>query len=863
MRYSKIGAFVIGLCVILLWGLAEAAVAADPVVHVSPKPNWISPLKPYNQRPPARSIENGYFLMLFERQMDVDRAADYHHFIREIVSEAGIQNGSQISVSFDPAYERLDFHQITIWRDNKPQNRLNPADFKVMADEQDFSKFIYQGSYSANYIIPDIRKGDRIEYAYTITGRNPVFGGRFCQDLYIQGGQVIAHQYLSLQASASRKMNMKNFNKVPNPVISIVNGVKHWVWEGFQVPAADDGTNAPAWYDTYANIQISEYDSWAQVINWALAVNPVSSVLHGELAQRVAKLKAEAGNDKEKYLRLAVKTVQDEVRYMGIEIGEYSHRANQPERVFNQRYGDCKDKALLLVSMLRANDIPADMVLVNTSLQDKVDRLLPTTDAFNHAVAVATVNGRQVWVDATMSYQRGKGADLYFPNYGKGLQLKPGNTGLVDIPKTKMGKITSREKYTVTKATDKVKLEVTSTYTLGQADDIRARLASNGLYTTEKNYLKYYAKIYPKIETRDSLVVKDDEDKNELTTVESYLIPDFFTRDTTVAGRYTAGFYANCIDEQLPTITNQTKNPVNLNYPYDIDYTVAVVLPSGWGIAGRQYDVKRDAYTFNSDYSSEGNSLLLHYKFAFLKDFIPVDQLEQARQDISLLRDSKLSYSFWYTPGAGSNTAGGIKLNPNVWMIALALITLVICVGFAIWIYHIETPGIVFAHGASFVAIGGWLILVLIGLFLTPFLVANTFITSDYLSMSAWNLYVDPDKRTTFHAMMVWETFGNSVVLCLSIFCLVLFLNKRDILPKVITVYLGFVVLLNVVDYLLSVKLHSDAAAATSSYAMVRSILAAAIWIPYFHRSERVQETFIVPHPPYNFSYEKPAQPGE
>ncbi|XHR98086.1 hypothetical protein ACFJIV_16335 [Mucilaginibacter sp. UC70_90] len=42
---------------------------------------------------------------------------------------------------------------------------------------------------------------------------------------------------------------------------------------------------------------------------------------------------------------------------MGIEIGEYSHRANNPEKVFRQRYGDCKDKSLLLVSMLKAGGL--------------------------------------------------------------------------------------------------------------------------------------------------------------------------------------------------------------------------------------------------------------------------------------------------------------------------------------------------------------------------------------------------------------------------------------------------------------------------------------------------------------------------
>ncbi|MES2277583.1 MAG: DUF3857 domain-containing protein [Bacteroidota bacterium] len=856
MKYHKIKATAILLFVLLGSGLTQTALATNPVVHISPKPTWLSTYKPYDKRPSERSIENGYFLALVERQIDVDRRADYRHYIRVIVSETGIQNASQISVSFDPVFERLDFHQITIWRDNKPQNRLNPADFKLMADEEDFSKFIYQGSYSANYIIPDIRKGDRIEYSYTITGRNPVFGNKYCQNIYMQGSQAFAHQYLCLQVSSVRKLNMKSFNKVPAPVITEANGTKRYVWEAFQVPPGDDGNNSPGWYDTYANVEVSEYNSWGEVINWALGVNPISSSLKGDLAQRVAKLKALSGNDKEKYFREAVKTVQDEVRYMGIEIGEYSHRANHPENVFNQRYGDCKDKAMLLASILRANGMEAYMVLVNTGMQDKINQLIPTTDAFNHAVVVATVNGKQVWVDATMSYQRGKGTDIYFPNYGKGLELKAGNDALVDIPLTLNGKITAYDKYTVTNIKNKVRLDVKTTYTLNQADDVRSRLASSGLYTTEKNYLKYYAKIYPKIEKKDSLVVKDNEDKNELTTIETYLIPDFFTPDSTMAGRYEAGFYANCISEQLPTITNQTKNPVSLSYPYDVDYTIEVMLPLGWNITERNYSVKRDAYSFASNYSTSGNSLLLHYQFSLLKDFIPLNQLEEARKDISLLKDKKLSYNFTYTPGIASATS--LALYPNMWMIVLAVVTLLSCLGLALWLYHRETPGIVFAHGASFVPIGGWLILIVIGLFLTPLSIVRTFFEGDYFSLSAWNLYLNHSGNLAFRTILVWETFGNIVVFSLAVFCLVLLLNKRDILPRFMIIYLSFRVVLSLVDYCLALNLNKATISDPALLSLMRSAVVSAIWIPYFIKSTRVQETFIVPYPPYNFSYEKP-----
>lgn len=243
-RIGPLTTFIL-LVIAVLLSYRAAMAGNTPVVHITPKPRWLAPCEPYNQKPSARLIQNGYFFALTERQIDIEREADYHHTIREIVSEAGIQNGSQITATFDPTYERLDFHQITVWRDGKPQDRLKASEFKVLADEQDFSKFIYQGSFSANYILTDIRKGDRIEYAYTLTGRNPVFNTRFCDNIYLQWDQPVAHQYISLTGSASRKLHLKAFNKLKDPVITTANGQTRYTWENFQVPPTRDVDNVP------------------------------------------------------------------------------------------------------------------------------------------------------------------------------------------------------------------------------------------------------------------------------------------------------------------------------------------------------------------------------------------------------------------------------------------------------------------------------------------------------------------------------------------------------------------------------------------------------------------------------------------
>ena len=835
---------------IVVVAMLQSGFAATPVVHISAKPVWLNACKPYDKKIPARRIENGYFYQLVEAQTHVEKQADYRHLITEIISEAGIQNGSEITVNFDPSYERLDFHEIIVWRNGKPQNRLSAGAFKVIADEKELSKFIYQGSYSAFCILNDIRKGDRIEYAYTITGRNPIFDGRFFRDLYFQGSQPIAHMYKSLLVTPSHKLYFKPFNKVPPTIASLKNGLQCYEWDAYQVQPGQYNDNQPGWYNEYAYIQVSDYSSWQEVVNWALKINPLTTNITGSLALKIKELKAKSAGDKETYFRNAVTLVQDEVRYMGIEMGEYSHRANTPERVFNQRYGDCKDKALLLASILNAGGIEAHMVLVNTDAREKTDQFLPSPNVFDHAVAVATVKGKQVWVDATMSYQRGTGTNIYFPNYGKGLVVKAGNNALTTIQPAKAGKTVYKEKYIVTNEKDKVKLEVTSTYTLNEADRMRDRLAATSMAETEKNYLEYYTKIYPKIEAVDSVTVADDESKNEITTTEHYLVSNLLKQDS-VTGKYKASFYANYIDAQLVNIKNSTKTPLALYYPSNVNYTLSLVMPGGWDIEPERQNIKRDAYSLATLTWADADTLLLNYQFEYLKNYLPVNKLDEYREDVKKMTNDYLTYSIDYTPGTINRP---FKL--NYWMLAMAITASALFAFIGFKIYRTHTPEVLFAPGAGFTPIGGWLIVVLIALGISPIAITVFVVNTGYFDMSFW-LRITGKLEVFSKCLIALETVGNVFMVCYSVFCFVLLINRRDILPRYFIGLHVFAVVFIIVDCMLALIIN-DTISDKGGTAILRAIIGAVIWISYFKKSTRVERTFIVPYPAHNYSYEQP-----
>ncbi|MET3978163.1 transglutaminase-like putative cysteine protease [Mucilaginibacter sp. UYP25] len=821
---------------------AGASHAATPRLYISPKPGWLNTYKAYDKKVASRDITNGYFYQVFEEQINVEKQADYTHIVKEIVSEAGIQNGSSITIGFDPTFERLDVHDVTVWRNNKPISRLSAKAFKIIADEKELSRFIYQGSYSAYCILDDIRKGDKIEYSYTITGRNPIFNNKFFRDLYFQSTTPFAQVYKSILVSPAHKLYFKYFNKAPQAAISAKNGLTNYEWTSYQVLPAPYFDNQPGWYNNYAYIQVSDYNSWKEVTDWALKVNPVLPIVSGKLATKVTELKAATKGDKEKYFRAAVKLVQDEVRYMGIELGEYSHRANSPERVFNQRYGDCKDKSLLLASILREGGIDAEMVLVNSGINGEIDKFIPSPNAFNHAVVAAMVNNKQVWADATMSYQRGTGTNLYFPNYGKGLILKPGNDKLTNIAPAKAGKIQIRERYTINDETAMVPLVVTSVYTLNEADKIRDRLASSSMSETEKAYLAYYTKIHPKIEQSDSLTVIDDEENNKVTTIEHYRITGLLKKSKE-EGKFTAGFFANTINEQLPAIPNKAESPVALSFPFNLDYTMQVVMPNGWNIENEHNEVKRDAYHFESQSSTDNDTLSLNYTLSFLKDFIPVNKLDETRDDVKKIADDELSYSFTYTPDVTK-----VPFRLNYWMLIAVVLFASGLVFLGRRIYSTKTNCTANLHWRYQPQIGGWLILVAIGLCLTPILILGGMVTNDFFGLNRWGITLPGMPKYWYNAALTFEVLGNVFSICYASFCFFLLIKRRDIFPKLVIGLYAYFVVFQFVDYILLQNTGVDVRAEDGKDLM-RAMVAAAIWIPYFIKSTRVQKTFIVPYP--------------
>jgi len=106
-----------------------------------------------------------------------------------------------------------------------------------------------------------------------------------------------------------------------------------------------------------------------------------------------------------------------------------------------------------------------------------------------------------------------------------------------------------------------------------------------------------------------------------------------------------------------------------------------------------------------------------------------------------------------------------------------------------------------------------------------------------------------------FRLLLIYKMAGYVFISCYAAFCFVLMLKRRDILPKyIIGLYISIPSFL-FINYILVSGFNFESG--NIGVSLIRSVIVSGIWISYFKRSVRVEQTFIVPYPVHNYSYEE------
>jgi hypothetical protein len=153
------------------------------------------------------------------------------------------------------------------------------------------------------------------------------------------------------------------------------------------------------------------------------------------------------------------------------------------------------------------------------------------------------------------------------------------------------------------------------------------------------------------------------------------------------------------------------------------------------------------------------------------------------------------------------------------------------------------------------VGIGGWLLLPALGLIVTPLVIAFGFYKDllPALTPAVWNAVTDPDSaayNTWWGPLIVYEVLINLALFIFTLWLLWNFFTRSRRVPTLFVIWLAVTAGTRIVDYMLTSHIPAMADKPPDPADLrdlVRSIVGAAIWIPFFLRSKRVKNTFIEP----------------
>ena len=832
--------------------LCPLLLAAQSKVKTSAVPGWVDAFE-YEQATTtqSRELSGGMVYLLYDQQAHLEKEVRYSRIAYKFLDSQGMQDNSTISVDFDPSYQKLTFHRLGVYRNGQWIDKLEVRGFQLLRRETRMERYIYDGTETALMSLDDIRKGDVLEYSYSIEGFNPLYEGKFSTDFFGEAGFPIQHLHLRFVANASRDLQYRSFKGTDfgqdwQPVITRSGGKQYYVWERKEVPAAMTEDNIPASYDYFEHCMMVDWEDWGAVNDWARKYYRYRDQDLREVKEEVDRLTKDLEEPNKKATAL-IRFVQREIRYLGLEGGIGAYKPRSPDQVLSQRYGDCKDKSLLLCAMLDQVGIEAVPLLVSTYDGPRLQDRLPTPHAFDHCVVMVQPDEDPIVVDPTFSHQGGGLQTLYARDYHQGLPLKAGINELVELPDQTQGKTHIFTDFTIDDKGSPVTMTIRTERTGGNADLFRMQMAGVSQELIQESYLDFYGKYYAEVEPLEDIEILDDDTllgSNLIIVKEKYKISDFWTPIPEDSLTLEAEFFPMELINALQTYQSKGRTqPYALMYPYDYYQTLEIYTGEKWDLDPVNSKVKGPGFRFSMKGKRNFNVYTLEYEYHTTTDQVPADST-----DLFFEKQEEIADNCTYlvtTRQEGGSGSGGFLLT--------LLVTLLILGGGTWGMVQLirkynPPPRATLFPGLP---IGGWLVAALIVMILLLLReTVSAFTNALWWNGDLWSQYLNPKSTwydLPFSLYFLYETTATYLYIVFGVGVLWLFFKRRTSVPRLTMLFFAIQLLFAVTNYLAAHHFVSQGYE-WSGYGLgsfVFPVIVCGIFIPLFQRSDLVKETFV------------------
>jgi hypothetical protein len=306
-----------------------------------------------------------------------------------VLNETGARSLRDIKFKFRPASEHLEIPYLRILKSDGDQIEVITGAVEHLERREAYTDY-KSLSEEKTIALPPLSPGDEVEYEVKNVFDSPSVPGQFWIEFWFQFAGAI-NEALAIDIPESRPVRVGSRSWLKVRIIQVHRRRIFHYQASLKLGLGTAST------DSIPDVALTSFVNWKQVGQWYSDLEQSHRGPSPEIRVKANELTSSLNRDLDKVEAL-YNYVAQQIKYSdlaSLDIGGYEpHSAS--DTLLNG-FGDCKDKAMLLASLLEAVGMHASSVLISDHQDAKLG--LPSPLAFNHLITILCVGGEDIWMD--------------------------------------------------------------------------------------------------------------------------------------------------------------------------------------------------------------------------------------------------------------------------------------------------------------------------------------------------------------------------------------------------------------------------------------------------------------------------------
>lgn len=325
----------------------------------------------------------------------------YEHTLLQVQNTGGVKSLDKYWIVY-PSDSTLQVYNLRVVRPDGSTERAPPPRGRDQS---------YAGGFARPFDLPTLQVGDFVDIEYRVDQRRAdVFGQYFGvrHSFYVDSPDPlapVARAELIVLAPRDVPIYSKahNGDALEHTVADAQSDLRSYRWAARDLKRPTPQIAMPKRIEFAPTVDVSTYESWEAFASWWWSFIEKEFVTTPAMKEKVRELTAGLTDEMDK-VRAIARFVGQEIRYNAWSFGTHGYEPYSAATIFERRFGDCKDKSILLRQMLAEIGVHSHPVLINAEDRRPEEKLdIAMVGHFNHCIAYvpATDTRPGFYLDAT------------------------------------------------------------------------------------------------------------------------------------------------------------------------------------------------------------------------------------------------------------------------------------------------------------------------------------------------------------------------------------------------------------------------------------------------------------------------------